>query len=303
MLKTILSLGLISLLVLVTQACTPQAAPTVDPNAVGTAIAQTLAAMATPTSQAGIPVTGNESPTPTAIVIAPTATQAASPTLTSTATANVISSTAVAQVSVSVATNCRTGPGITYDRVGFLDVGQVAEVVGRNANTNYWVIRNPNGSGGTCWLWGQFATVTGNISTLPELTPPPTPTPLPTSTQGPMPNFDVTYNSMQSCTGTGWWANIELTNTGAINFQSINIMVTDTTNNTAITVSADGFVNLTGCNGSQASLNLPTGQAQIVSLPAFQYDPTGHKLTATITLCSQPGQKGSCVLKSLDFTP
>ena len=47
-------------------------------------------------------------------------------------------------ISVTVATNCRVGPGKVYDRVGALLVGQVAEVVGRNLNGNYWYIRNPN---------------------------------------------------------------------------------------------------------------------------------------------------------------
>ncbi len=304
MLKTVSSFILVSLLVIVTQGCAPQTVPTVDPNAVGTAIAQTLAAVPTSTSQAGIPVTGNESPTPTMTVVTSTATQASSSTPAFTATTNITPSAAsAAQVSVSVATNCRTGPSIAYERVGFLAVGQVANVVGRDATGVYWVIQNPNGSGTTCWLWGQYATVTGNVSALPVLTPPPTPTPLPTSTQGPVPNFDATYNSMQSCTDTGWWVNIALANTGAVNFQSINMMVTDTTNNTTFTVTADGFVNLSGCNGSQAVLNLATGESQIVSSPAFQYDLTGHQLTATITLCSEPGQKGSCILKSLNITP
>src|ERR1041385_2064914 len=94
MLKTKRRLGLIFLLVFVTQACAPQAVPTVDPNAISTAIAQTLAAVATPTSQAGIPVTGNESPTPTltTIVSSPTSTQVASPTAAFTATANATAS-------------------------------------------------------------------------------------------------------------------------------------------------------------------------------------------------------------------
>ena len=34
-----------------------------------------------------------------------------------------------------------------------------------------------NPAGGTCWLWGQYAVVSGNTATLPEYTPPPTPTP------------------------------------------------------------------------------------------------------------------------------
>ncbi|HRQ23739.1 MAG TPA: hypothetical protein PLF42_09970 [Anaerolineales bacterium] len=98
----------------------------------------------------------------------------------------------VPTVSVSVNTNCRTGPSIQYDLVGGLNVGQTAEVVGKNsAVANYWVVRL---SGGTvCWLWGQHATVSGNTANLPEYPVPPTPTPTltptltPTATSTPTP--------------------------------------------------------------------------------------------------------------------
>ena len=69
------------------------------------------------------------------------------------------------------------GPGIAYNGVGVLVIGKSAQVVGKNSSApNYWVINNPNGSG-TCWLWGQYATITGDTSGLQEYTIPPTPTP------------------------------------------------------------------------------------------------------------------------------
>ena len=84
-------------------------------------------------------------------------------------------------VTVSQNTNCRTGPSTQYDLIGALLVGETAEVVGKNSATNYLVIKTPGGSG-TCWLWGQYATVSGNISLIPEVAIPPTPTPSPTPT-------------------------------------------------------------------------------------------------------------------------
>jgi len=99
----------------------------------------------------------------------------------------------VPTVSVSVNTNCRTGPSTQYDLVGGVNVGQTAEVVGKNsAVANYWVVRL---SGGTvCWLWGQHATVSGNTANLPEYPVPPTPTPssTPTATATPNPPAAVT---------------------------------------------------------------------------------------------------------------
>lgn len=99
-----------------------------------------------------------------------------------TATAGATSTPSVPQVSVSTNTNCRVGPGVIYDLVDSLLIGQTAEVVGKNSGVpNYWVIKRINGSG-TCWLWAEYATVSGNTSNLPEYPVPPTPTPSPTPT-------------------------------------------------------------------------------------------------------------------------
>jgi hypothetical protein len=102
-------------------------------------------------------------------------------------TAIVTSSAPVA--SVSSPTNCRTGPGVEYDLVFTMNAGSTAQVVGKNTPTNYWIVNNP--AGGTCWLWGQNAVVTGNTAALPEFPAPPQPTakftktPKPTSTPKP----------------------------------------------------------------------------------------------------------------------
>ena len=107
-------------------------------------------------------------------------------------------------VTVSQNTNCRTGPGVVYDLIGGLLIGEKAEVVGKYSAGNYWIINNPDSSG-TCWLWGQYATVTGNTAGLPEYTPPPTPTPTitptPTFTPTPSPpNAPANINVAKACT-------------------------------------------------------------------------------------------------------
>jgi uncharacterized protein YgiM (DUF1202 family) len=101
----------------------------------------------------------------------------------------------VPMVSVSVDTNCRTGPGTQYDKVGVLHVGETAEVVGQAPYGGSWIIKNPDGSG-TCWLWDQYATVIGNTQGLPVYDVPPTPTPAA--------NFTVAYLSTVNC--MGWYA-------------------------------------------------------------------------------------------------
>jgi hypothetical protein len=87
-------------------------------------------------------------------------------------------------VSVSQNTNCRAGPSVAYDHRYDMLVGKTAEVVGRSADGEYWVINRPDGRG-QCWLWDEYATVTGDTSKIPVMTPPATPTPKPNITIAP----------------------------------------------------------------------------------------------------------------------
>lgn len=268
-------------------------APTQDPNFLGTAIMSTMISGATQTALAGVPVAIVDSPTPwptfTLIpelpTITPSATLSPTPVFTSTSL--------VTLVSVSVATNCRVGPGKVYERVGALLVGEVAEVVGRSADGNYWYIRNPRQSNGFCWLWGQYATVTGNFAALPVFTPPPTPTP--------MPNFKAAYGRLETCNNS-WWVDIRMTNTGGVVFQSLSLTVRDTTNNVVVSMYSDIFRNFDGCGEKASSDAMPPGTTRVVSAPAFAYNPIGHKLRATITLCTREGQNGMCITRSIKFT-
>lgn len=84
-------------------------------------------------------------------------------------------------VQVSIDTNCRTGPGASkYKRIGGLKIGDIAEVVGRPSSGEYIVIKNPE-SGADCWLWLEYATITGSLDGIPIL---PVPTPVPVSISG-----------------------------------------------------------------------------------------------------------------------
>ena len=136
----------------------------------------------------------------------PTATEipSSTPFPTDTPTITPTSTSSVPMATVSVNTNCRTGPGVVYDLIGALLVGEQAVVVGKYTAGNYWIINNPDSSG-TCWLWGQYATVTGNTAGLPEYTPPPTPTPTstptPTVTPTPSPpNAPANVSAAKNCT-------------------------------------------------------------------------------------------------------
>ena len=88
-------------------------------------------------------------------------------------------------VTVSVATNCRQGPGTAFASIYGMPVGQVAKVVAKNSYSGYWIIEIPGQNGQTCWLWGQYATINGDTAGLKDVVTPTsvaTKTPLPTIT-------------------------------------------------------------------------------------------------------------------------
>lgn len=121
-----------------------------------------------PTAQAS-PAGATPASTPAPFPTTPA--PAITPTLTASPTA--FPTPAPPRLTVSVDTNCREGPGEVYERVGYLRVGEEAEVLGRSTAGDYWYVRLPDGA--TCWLWGQYATVTGDTGSVPQMTPPPTP--------------------------------------------------------------------------------------------------------------------------------
>ena len=94
-------------------------------------------------------------------------------------------------LTVSAETNCRSGPSQSYDLLGTLHPGETTEVIGRTTVENYWLVRNPDSPTQICWLWGQYATVTGWWQALPVATQPPTPTPAA--------GFTVTYLGLVPC--------------------------------------------------------------------------------------------------------
>ncbi len=103
-------------------------------------------------------------------------------------------------VTVSIATNCRSGPGQSFASLYGMPVGQVAKVIAKNTTTGYWIIEIPGQNGKSCWLWGQYATVTGDTATLTNVA---TPTSAPrTVTPTKTATATVTVNKQSTPTAT-----------------------------------------------------------------------------------------------------
>ncbi len=107
------------------------------------------------------------------VTLTPSATETLEPTFTPTPTLGAPQAEAVQNA------NCRFGPGMVYDVVGYLLEGQSAPIVGRNAQGNWWAITIPD-RGRPCWVSGSTVQASGDLGSVQVLAAPPTPTPSPT---------------------------------------------------------------------------------------------------------------------------
>jgi hypothetical protein len=291
--------------VIVILACGPAATatPTLDPNAVSTAIHQTMiahtlaaldASQSANQGSSGDQQQGQQQqpPTETFTVAVVTETPSLTPQPPNTNTPS------VPMVSVSVDTNCRFGPGKGYELLGALLVGEQAEIVARDPSGLYWYIKNPD-RGGFCWLWGNYATTTGNVGSLPVFTPPATPTFTPTPT--PVINYKVSFHQIEGC--VGWELEFKFTNNGDVIFQSVSIVVTDNDTAQTVATNADKFEERNGCLVAGGFNDLDPGDTGYAVGGVLVNDPAGHSIDATVKLCTEPGLGGTCVTKNLSFTP
>ena len=84
-------------------------------------------------------------------------------------------------VTMLVDLNVRNGPGVKYDRVGFLMKDETAPVIGVHSDTGWWKIVCPELVTGTeCWVsGGEQYTRAEEIAGVAEVEAPATPTPIP----------------------------------------------------------------------------------------------------------------------------
>jgi hypothetical protein len=244
----------------------------------GTLAAQTLMAV---DSASGLTTTATTTPQFTSTPLQP-------PASTFTVTP------AVPMVSVSVNTNCRSGPGVPYSILGVLAVGQNAQVVGQNTLNGFWIV-NLNPQHVTCWLWNQYATVTGNTSGLPLVAPPVSPTPAG--------SFTVAYSSTQTCSGGKYGLKFVINNTGHLSWESEQIKATDVTAGLTETVAYDIFPNYysADCSLINSILKLDPGESETTSVFGFPLNPAGHTFKVNIEVCSKNGLGGVCTDQTLNF--
>lgn len=246
-------------------------APTSDQtDTINTAVAGTVQAMVTIP-----PITDTESPSQT-----PTPSSTPTPTDTQTPTPP------PPMVSVSSATNCRTGPGSAYRLVMSLLPGEIAEVVAKSTVQNFWYITNPESPDEYCWLWGEFATVEGEVSALPVLTPEPSPTP---ST-----GFTVYHYGFFECGDE--FVVLTVVNDSGATFMTASTRVDDISSSMVIhgpRIDRHPFAEVPhDCPPDHGNF-FPPGAAAYLVLPLKSYS-GGNDAMATIKLCTRDYAGGDC---------
>jgi hypothetical protein len=256
--------------------------PTLDPNAASTAIAETinaLNALASPT----------QSPAPSFTPEASTAT----PDSSLTPEGSIVLPTLPAvYVTVSVDTFCRLGPGKEYEKAGILLVGEVTEVIGRDAFNLFWYVRNPDLGAGFCWISAEYATVEGDVLSLVAQPP----------SANLVSEVEVIYLGMGKCSNA-WWSDLQIRNNSTVTFKSISLVIGDGVTHITRSMMLSTFPFTNRCNTPTSVDTLGPGSSVKISSPEFTYDLTGAEISVSITLCSDAEMRGTCVSKNLAYTP
>ena len=155
-------------LILALLACSLPVEQFPPPDQIQTAAALTLQSMLTPS------VVSTPSPAAFTATSSPSVTETASEDSSSTAT--ITPTYSVPILTVLESTNCRAGPGEEYEVIATYITGKELEIVGRYDTGNFWLVEASESPTGTCWLWGEFAEITGSYWTVASVTPPATAT-------------------------------------------------------------------------------------------------------------------------------
>jgi hypothetical protein len=242
--------------------------------------------------QSAVAKTQNGVP-PTLTVTVPY-TPAFTPTITLTPSVTLTPTHERVTITVSKNTNCRTGPDKFFDLVGTMKVGETAEAIGRNEAKTYWVIRLPSNTAKTCWLWWEWATLTGNGDALPIIESPPTPT------WSPKPDFTFYYLGLTSCPAPKI-VRLQVVNTGNVAWESYRVSIKDMVTTVTTSVALNDFGDYSGCAPLATVPTIgPGGTAYAVGIVAPGM--SGHAMVLTLHLYTQNSSSGTHMSGNFNFT-
>lgn len=296
--KTWKTITISIVLALALSACAANTAtPTMDPAAASTIEALNLQVTQIASTLNAIIAEKSATPKPTntsAVTSTPSFT--ATPSETATPLSGV-------WLNFDAATNCRYGPATTFGIAATVDAGVQLQALARSQDGEFFYVRYFDTSNHYCWVWKGTSYKTGNENSLPVFTAQPTyaPTITPTSAA----SFNVSYNSLQTCSNR-YFLVFNITNTGNTTWQSVKIVIVDSTQGVTVTHTSNYFSGYSGCSLTKEESDLTTGepgQATSFNPGEFSYDPTGHTLLATISVYSEKNQTGTVMSRVIPVAP
>jgi len=122
------------------------------------------------------------------------------------------------------------------------------------------------------------------------------PPPLPTMAAQ---DFQIDFVAFDRCSEMRF-ARLRLTNTGTVPWESIEIVLNDqTTLTTSSPLRANEFTDAYTCQETTNQTTLNPGDNAIVYSYGFNHNLAQHQILAGVTLCTQDGQGGQCLSKSI----
>lgn len=251
----------------------------------GTATAEVLS----PTE----PSTATTEPTDTPTEAPPTETPTIPPTETLTPEPSATFTPVPPMARVGRESNCRVGPGGMYNLVATYQDGQMLEIMARDLGGGYILIRNPEKPEELCYLLANNVTITGDIAVLPKYTPLPSPTAAP--------YFEVAYKKFDVCKGDDFVL-FTVENTGNFAFRSAYVRVVDKKANQSVEHVLSAFDLMTGCIVAINVAPLEPGASGHLHSPPLKWNARGNTLQAVFQLCTEKALKGTCVIRTIEFS-
>lgn len=287
--KKLLFIGTLLVVLMLISSCDKAAtSPNMDATmAVNVAVAQTAAVLQTEAAQT---ISAFEQLHPTV-----TSTPTSTATLESTATPEKFT------ITLSRDTYCRTGTSSQFPSVMYVTAGTTLEVLARNPTNDSYYVKDPNHNNSYCWIWGEYATASGDQKILPMYTSKPLPTNTPTPT--PAPDFTVEYLNLGNCGGNDY-LNFVIRNPSKFTWQYIQINLYDNTTTLSTVHTSTSFTSYSGCTAGISQGDLAPGEdGEVAAINTGQFPApiTGHSISVTVTLCQT--DSGGCISKSLTVTP
>lgn len=247
-------------------------------------------AEALPTTE---PPTATDEPTVTPTEAPPTRTPTITPTETLTPEPSPTSTPEPPMARVGRETNCRVGPAGNYDLVATYQDGQMLEIVAKDLGAGYWFVRNPEKPDEQCYLLANNVTISGQTTALPKFTPLPSPTAAP--------YFNISFRKFDVCKGNDF-AIFVVENAGSLSFRSAYVRVTDAKAGQSVEHVLNAFDLWTGCIIARNIAPLNGGETGYLHSPAFKWNARGNTLQGVFQLCTEKDLKGTCVIRTLEFS-